>query len=61
MPYVLVTTGPEVCTTKPVKRGKNFVWNEVFELIVVKNKPRVLEVTVMAREVEGGDDFLGSK
>jgi Ca2+-dependent lipid-binding protein len=59
MPYCLVTTGIEVFTTKPSKKGKSLVWNEVFELLVTKTEGKKLEITVMARDLER-DLFVGS-
>jgi len=59
-PYCILSTGPhEVFTTKAVKRSKNPVWNEFFELLVKKQREKKLEVTVMARDTVNGDDFLG--
>ena len=60
IPYCLVSTGSEVFTTRPVKKGKNLIWNEVFELLVTKSHGKKLEISVMARD-EGGDLFVGSK
>ncbi len=42
-----------------MKRTKNPIWNEFFELLVKNNRDKKVEVTVMARDVVNGDDFLG--
>lgn len=61
MPYCILSTGPhEVFTTGCAKHVRNPLWNEFFELLVKKQRDKILEVSVMARDNEG-DVFLGSK
>ena len=56
----MVTTGPhEVFTSNTVKKSKNPVWNEFFELLVKKNREKKLEISVMGKDAVNGDDFLG--
>lgn len=56
---IISTTSDELFTTKAVRKSRAPIWNEFFELLILKNKKKKLELTVMARETGRGDELLG--
>ncbi|PRP74120.1 hypothetical protein PROFUN_06445 [Planoprotostelium fungivorum] len=60
MPYCVLSTGAHgVCTTTAVKKSRNPVWGDFFEMSVKSRDKRILEVTLLARDTTAGDHFIG--
>eukprot|EP01116_Phalansterium_solitarium_P023922 TRINITY_DN859_c0_g2_i2.p1 TRINITY_DN859_c0_g2~~TRINITY_DN859_c0_g2_i2.p1 ORF type:complete len:537 (-),score=255.89 TRINITY_DN859_c0_g2_i2:22-1632(-) len=57
-PYCLLAVGSQVCASAAVKRSKQPVWDEFFEMIVSRSAERTLELTVLCRD-DAGDTVLG--
>eukprot|EP01119_Soliformovum_irregulare_P016501 TRINITY_DN4781_c0_g1_i1.p1 TRINITY_DN4781_c0_g1~~TRINITY_DN4781_c0_g1_i1.p1 ORF type:complete len:664 (-),score=154.20 TRINITY_DN4781_c0_g1_i1:7-1998(-) len=64
LPYCTLQFGNQEIKTKAVKKNRNPVWNELFEVTILENErmrnaERKMEVAVMSYTASDGHEFLG--